>query len=163
VAASLAEAAAEFADLARNLQLVGAGELRAELYKAISGAAKPVADEIKSLANLEDHMPNRYAAVLARDLRVTTSKRTTGAEAGVTIMARAPTLGRGGRKITQRNAGRITHPEWGQGPRRTWRWSVQERGMRPGFFDDPAQAAAPQVRKAILAAMSRIADKAVGR
>jgi hypothetical protein len=162
VAATLAEAAAEFADLAKNLQLVGAGELRRELYRAISDAARPVADEIKSLPNLEDHMPNRYAAVLRQDLQVTTHKQT-GTDPGVTIAARAPTLGRGGRKVAQRNAGRITHPEWAQGPRRSWRWSVQEAGMRPGFFTDPCQRAAPQVRKAIVAAVARVERKATGR
>jgi hypothetical protein len=163
VAATLAEAAAGLADLARGLQQVGEVELRRELYKAISDAAAPLAREIKDPAHLRDYMPNRYADVLAVDLTVTTHKRTGAAEPGVTVFARAPTFGRGGRKVAQRNRGVITHPEWGQGPRRTWRWSVQERGMRPGFFGNPAQAAAPQVRKAIIAAVARVERKALGR
>ncbi len=163
MAATLSEAAAEFADLAKNLTLVGSGELKQELYKGINEAARPVADEIRSLANLEEHMPNRYAAVLARDLRVTAHKRATGNDAGVTIMARAPTLGRGGRKIRQREAGVITHPVFGQGPRRSWRWSVQEAGMEPGFFTGPCERSAPQVRKAIIAAVRRVEEKALGR
>jgi hypothetical protein len=163
VAATLAEAAAEFADLAKNLQLVGAGELRRELYRAISDAARPVADEIKSLANLEDHLPNRYAAVLRQDLTVTTHKQT-GTDPGVTIAARAPTLGRGGRKVAQRDRGVITHPVYGQGPRREWHWAEpQTAGMRRGFFTGPCGRAAPQVRKAIIAAVARVERKAIGR
>ena len=163
MAATLAEAAQEFATLARNLQLVGAGELRAGLYKAISDAAKPAAGEIKSLANLEAHMPSGYAPVLRRDLQVTTHKRTVGADVGVTIAARAPTLGRGGRKVRQREEGRITHPVFAQGPRRSWEWRVQTAGMRPGFFTGPCEKAAPQVRKAIIAAVARVERKALGR
>jgi hypothetical protein len=163
VAATLAEAAAQFAELGRNLRLVGETELRRELYKAISDAAKPATDEIRSLANLEQHMPNGYAAVLRRDLQVTTHKRTAGADAGVTIAARAPTFGGGGRKIGQREEGRITHPVYGQGPRRGWHWRAQEAGMVPGFFAGPCERSAPRVRQAIIDAVDRVERKATGR
>jgi hypothetical protein len=164
VAATLAEAAAEFADLARGLQQVGETELRRELYKAISDAAAPLARQIKDPAHLKGYMPKRYAAVLAADLSVTTHKQT-GADPGVTVMARAPTLGRGGRKVRKRDEGRLTHPVFAQQgtPRREWEWKSQTKGMRAGFFTAPAQRAAPQVRRAIIEAVRRVERKAVGR
>jgi hypothetical protein len=154
----MAGAADDFAELAKNLRLVGSDELRRELYKAIDEAAAPVAAEIKSGPHLAAYMPNRYAAVFGADLRVTTHKRT-GTDPGVTILGRAPTSGRGGRKIRQRDAGTLTHPLFGNRKR----WFTQTAGMRPGFFTRPAEDAAPQVREKILAAMERVANKAVGR
>lgn len=155
------DGARQFGDLARNLRLVGSDELRRELYKAINEASKPVADEIRSLANLEDHMPNRYAAVLRGGLQVTTHKRTAVAEPGVTIMARAPTpRGGRGRQVRFLDAGLIRHPVYAQGPRRDWRWETQEGGMAAGFFTDPCQRAAPRIRDAIAAAVVRVEEKA---
>ena len=164
MAATLSEAAAEFADLAKNLTLVGSGELKQELYKAINEAARPVADEIRSLANLEEHMPNRYAAVLAADLQVTTYKNASVSNPGVTITARAPTPRHGsrGRQVQSLNAGLIRHPVFADrtAPRRTWHWKSQTGGMQPGFFTDPCEAAAPRVRDAIGAAVDRAMAKA---
>lgn len=156
--ADVTEAAQKFADLAKNLTLVGADDLRRELYTAINEAASPIRDEIKALPHLEAYMPNRYAAVFGADLQVTTHKRT-GTDPGVTILGRAPTTGRGGRKIRQRNQGVITHPVFGD--RRNWK--TQTAGMKPGFFTDPAERAQPQVRDKIMEAVDRIAEKAVGR
>ena len=159
MAADISEAAAEFRDLARNLRLVGEEGLRRELFQAISDAAAPVAAEIKGVTHLRDFMPNRYADVLAGDLQVTTHKNTSIANPGVTLFARAPTFGRGGRKIAQRESGVITHPVFGN--RRNWK--VQTAGMRPGFFSTPAERAAPQVRDKILEAIRRAEDQALGR
>jgi hypothetical protein len=156
----VADAAVEFAALARALKEAGETGLRKELYDGINEAAKPVVDQIKALPHLRDYMPDRYADVFAGDLKVTTSKRT-GTEPGVTLLGRAPTLGRGGRKIAQRNAGVITHPEFAQAgtPRRSWRWRTQTAGMRPGFFDDPVERAGPEVRRQIEAALRRVIDR----
>jgi hypothetical protein len=157
-------AAREFADLAKNLRAVGEDGLRRELFRAIDAAAQPVADEIGSAVNLKVHMPDRYAAVLAADLRVTTHKTTGGPDPGVTILIRAPTIGGGGRKVRQREAGLITHPAWPGGrPRKDWKWKVQTAGMQAGFADGPAEKAAPQVRRKILDAVRRITQQATGR
>jgi len=147
------DGARQFGDLAVALKQIGETELRRELYKAISDAAKPVAEEIKSTAHLDPYLPNRYAAALASDLSVTTFKRT-GADPGVTITARAPTAGRGGRRIRQLNDGLLSRPLFGDRER----WFRQ--GVRPGFFDDPCQAAAPRIRDAIAAAVARVEEKA---
>jgi hypothetical protein len=154
------DGAQQFGDLARVLRQVGAGELSRELYKAISDAAAPVADEIKSTAHLDPYLPDRYAAVLSLDLKVTTHKNTSLSNPGVTIFARAPT-GRGGRKIRHINAGNLRHPVFADrtAPRRSWRWRDQE--VTPGFFTDPCEAAAPRIRDAIIAAVVRVEEKAM--
>ena len=157
--ADLADASLQFAELARNLTLVGFGELRRELDQAVNAAARPVADEIRNVPHLRDYMPNRYADVLAADLKVSVQKRTVGEGAGVNIFANASTFGRGGRKVRQRDSGVITHPLFGN--RKVWK--TQTGGMRPGFFTDPAERSAPRVREQILEAMRRVADKATGR
>jgi hypothetical protein len=111
-------------------------------------------------------MPNRYADVLAASLKVTTSKRT-GTDPGVFIVARAPTGGRGGRRVRQRNEGILGHPVFGRrmklNPRMWAGWVYQSKGMHPGFFDDPLERGAPLVREQILAAMRRVAEEATRR
>ena len=148
-------AAREFADLARNLRYIGEEGLRKELYQAISDAADPLVQEISNLPHLRAYMPNRYADVFAASLKVTVHKRT-GTDPGVTVMGRAPTFGRGGRKIRQRDAGTITHPLFGN----RQRWFTQTAGMVPGFFTRPAEESGPRVREAIVAAIKRIDLKA---
>src|SRR5258708_27409965 len=64
--------------------------LRRELYKAISKAAKPLANEIRDPAHLHGYMPKRYADVLAGDLAVTTQKRF-GRDPSIAIKARGRT------------------------------------------------------------------------
>ena len=149
--ADLSDAASQFRDLARNLTLVGDDELRRELYSAVSGAARPLLDDIRR--GMPDYMPDRYAATLGADLSLGSAK---GAEAGVRVWARPRVRAR---KLRRLDAGRITHPVFGN----RGRWVTQTAGMRPGWFTAPAQASAPQVRDAILAAMHRISEKALGR
>lgn len=157
--ADVAEAAQEFADLAKNLKLVGLDGLRRELYQALNEAAAPLAREIGNVDHLKDYMPSRYAGVLAGDMRIVTHKRAAGTDPGVILHITAPTAGRGGRKVRQRNEGRITHPVFGDRSD----WKVQFKGMRPGFADDPANRAGPVVRDRILEAVRRAADMAVGK
>ena len=143
--------AADFAALSRRLKEAGETGLRRELYRAISKAARPLADEISSTTHLDPYMPNRYAAVLAADLSVTVSRRT-GNDPGVSIRAKGRTHGR---KLQQLDAGVITHPLWGNREH----WFRQRAAMRAGFFTDPAEQAAPDMRDAILGAMRETARK----
>jgi hypothetical protein len=152
-------AAREFADLAKNLRAVGEEDLRRELLRAVDDAARPLGEAIGNVAHLRDYMPDRYADVLARDLRVSTHKTTGGTDPGVTILVRAPTVGRGGRKVRQRNTGLITHPLFGDKEH----WFTQTAGMRAGFADDPVSRAAPAVRDRIEEAVKRITEQATGR
>jgi hypothetical protein len=154
-----------FQALAERLKENGETGLRRQLSKAVSDAAQPVAKQIGSPFHLDRYMPSGYVPVLAADLQVTTHTRAGGTSPGVTIFARAPTAAGGGRKIRQRNAGVITHPVFADVllPRRQWRWEVQTKGMHPGFFDDPAGRAAPQVREALLQAMHDVAGEITRR
>jgi len=154
--------AEDFALLARRLKEAGETGLRRELYKKISDAAGPLAREIGSLEHLNAYLPDRYAAVLAADLRVTTSKLT-GRNPGIRLIGVAPTKARAGRrKVTHLDRGLINHPVFARGPRATWDWSNnQTGGMKAGFFSDPAEHATPQMREAVLAAMTETAQKIV--
>jgi hypothetical protein len=152
----------EFATLAANLRLVGEEELRRELFKAISDAAQPLAQKVSNAAHLYPYMPDRYADVLAGDLAVTVSKRTGGSEVGVFLRAKGRHRDR---QVRVLNEGFLRHPVFADAgsPRRSWRWKTQTGGMRAGFFTDPTEAAGPAVRRQILQAMHRIAERAVGR
>ena len=140
--------------LAERLRQAEAGFKR-DLYQAINEAAKPLAAEIRDPAHLRDYMPDRYADVLAGDMTVTVSKRY-ARDPGVSIRAHG-TVHR--RKVAQRNAGVITHPVFAEGPRKTWDWVTQEKGMRPGFFTDPVEKGAPAVREQVVAAMRETARR----
>lgn len=143
--------------LSRRLREAGTeGQgLRRELYRAINDAARPLTAEIKSPENLRSHMPNRYADTLAGDLTVSAAKRG-GRDPGITIRARS---GRGRRrKVALLDQGVIVHPVYGDREH----WIRQTSGMHPGFFDDPARRAAPEIRKQVGQAMATVAKKITG-
>jgi hypothetical protein len=131
--------------------------LRRELYKAINQAAKPLAAEIRSYEHLAPYMPDRYAAVLAAEISVTATK-STGRNPGVAIKARSR---RHRRKVVRLNEGLLAHPLFGD----RQHWFTQgpaSGGMKPGFFTDPAEKAAPDIRRQVLAAMHDTGQKITG-
>ena len=157
----MADAAVEFLALAEALTEAGETGLKRELYKAISDAAGPLADEIQGVVNLEDHMPDPYVPALQSNLKVITRKRS---DEGVALIASAPTVRRSrGRQVIRLNRGIIGHPVFGRrskvNARRWASWVYQEAGMRAGFFDDPVSRAGPQVREAIVEALARVRDQ----
>lgn len=140
----------------REMGLEGKG-LRRELFKAINQSVKPFALEINSAAYLMPYMPNRYAAVLAGDLRVTATKRG-GQRARVAITVK----GRQHKRQVQRiNAGILKHPTFAKRgtPRSTWHWVTQTGGMRAGFFSDAAHRAAPGIRAEVQQAVDAVGKK----
>lgn len=158
----MADAAVEFQALANALREAGETGLKNELYKAISDAAQPLAADIQNLTHLRALMPDRYADVFASSLKVSTYKRPTGTEPGVTLVAKAPTAGRGGRKVRQRDLGNLVHPIFATGPRTSWRWVTPDdgrKGITPGFFSGPVAKAGPAVRDQIEQAIKRVRDK----
>jgi hypothetical protein len=160
MAMDLEAAAAAFRILATHLRTAGEGGLRRDLYQAINDAAKPLAAEISSAGHLMPYMPDRYAGVLAADLSVSVSKLT-GPSPAIRLRAVARMQARQGRrKVAWLDKGFINHPVYARGDRSAWDWSNgQTGGMKAGFFTDPCERAAPQVREAILAAMTEVADK----
>ena len=158
--------AADLAALSPRLKEAGATGLRRELYKAIGAAGDDLVTEISSQEHLNPYMPDHYAAVLASDLSVRVFKRG-GQDAHVTLRAesRAPRK----RKLVQLDErGVLVHPVFGRGGggpglhRKEWIWREQFKSVRPGFFTDPVERAAPAVRKKIEAAMRETARKITG-
>lgn len=142
-------------------RLKDAGEegkgLRRELMNQLDEAAKPLAREIASLAHLEPYMPDRYAAVLADDLNVTTQKLFS-ANPRVSVTAKAR---KHKRKLRVLEQGVINHPVFAQGPRRRWNWKNgrQTAGMRAGFFGGACEKAVPDIRDHALKALAETARK----
>ena len=156
------EGGADLSRLAARLREAGDGGkgLRRELIKAIEEAAKPLADKIGSLEHLKPYLPDRYAAVLAGDLKVGVLKSLSG-DPKVTIRAQAREHKR---KVRRLDEGLLMHPVFAQGLRKTWTWlkEPQTAGMRPGFFADPCKESAPDVRDQLMRALHETARKIAG-
>ena len=130
---------------------------RRELMKQLDEAAKPLAREISSLAHLRPYLPDRYAAVLAADISVTSQKIFAS---NPRVSVRCRTRGERRRKVRLLDAGFINHPIFARGPRDEWDWwNRQTGGMKPGFFTVPCEKAAPQIREHVLAALTETARK----
>jgi hypothetical protein len=149
--AGLADAAAELEALAFRLRRAGDGELLREVTKAMRDAVVPVQDEIR--AGLRPELPDRYAAELDADLRLGVNVRTNDRDPGVAITGQAR-----GRKLRNLDAGRLTHPLFGD--REKW-FTQEEPSVQPGWFSGPAEAAGPRVRAGIEQALADVAGKAV--
>ena len=131
---------------------------RKELMKQLDEAAKPLAAEIADPAHLEQYMPHRYALILAADISVR-SQKIFASNPRVSISAKTRRERR--RKVNHLDDGLINHPKWPHHlERKKWKWqNNQTAGMRPGFFTDPCEKAAPKVRERILAAITETAGK----
>jgi hypothetical protein len=157
-----AETARQLAELSQRLKDMGTEGrgLRRELYKAMNDSVDPFRQEISSTEHLDPYMPNRYAGVLAGDMSVRTAKRS-GDRVSVSIVVE----GRRRRRQVQRiNQGVLRHPVFGRStiPRQDWTWRDQAAAMRPGFFDNAVNAAAPAIRDRMAAAMDAVAKKITG-
>lgn len=130
--------------------------LRKELEKALTEAARPVAEKVTSASHLMPYLPDRYAEVLAADLGWHVIS-VFGSDPRVQLRVE-PVKHR--RKIRMLNNGLINHPVYPQGLRKRWHWqSRQTAGMRPGFFDDACRDAAPDVRDRVMEALAETGRK----
>lgn len=145
----------DYAALARRLKDAGETGLARSLRKALKDAAAPITSQISDPGHLKSYLPDRYAATLAADIKVTTLQSGSIRSPGVRIQASGRQKKR---KVTQLNDGVITHPLFGDREK----WFHQLRGMRAGFFDDPCNRSGPQVRDKILKAMHEAAMKIAG-
>jgi len=153
--------ASELESVARELRRQADGELFRELTAAMRRGVEPATEGIR--AGLRPHLPDRYADLLDEDLDLFVSVSTAGREPGVLLIARP--LGRTGsgrrttgrRKLRELDAGRLTHPVFGN--RKVWK--TQEgtaKGVTPGFFTGPARAAEPRVTRNLEDALQHVAD-----
>ena len=130
---------------------------RRELMDQMDAAAQPLARKIDDEARLKPYMPDRYAAVLAKDLNVSTQRIFAGSSPRVSVVAKGRVHKR---KVALTEDGIINHPFFAQGPRRTWDWvNGQTAGMKPGWFSDPCEDAVPDIREHVLEAMAETARK----
>lgn len=114
--------------------------------RAVQGSYRPVL-----VGMLPTFVPNGYANELANDLRVTTSVRFTGAFPGVTATVTAPTAGTKGREVRALEAGRLSHPLFGN--RGYW---YRQRVTR-GFASVPMKAVKPHIVREIETEVAAIA------
>lgn len=145
--------------VAVRLREIGDEGLVRELQTAIGRAADPLKDRIP--AALRPHLPDRYADVLAGELRVSrsTSLGAAGDVARVTVLASV--TGAKKRKLRMSNAGFLWHPVFGD--REVWRVNeAPGHGMSPGWFDDPVEEAVPEIREAVERALDEVVRKAAG-
>jgi hypothetical protein len=153
--AGLADGAEQYAALSRRLKEAGETGLARQLRKALNEAAKPITREITDAAHLRRYMPAQYADTVAADLKVSTLQSGSVRNPGVRISAQGRVKKR---KVVQLDAGVLHHPLFGD----RGHWYPQLRGMREGFFTDPCEQSAPDVRDKIEAAMAETAAQIRG-
>lgn len=139
-----------FIKVARALNAQGSGGLglKRELRRNIEDAAEPLVNEVRDQIAL--YLPDRYAAVLARDLVVKQSWSTRGASAGLKLTGHAKGITRR-RHVRQINLGNLRHKVYGNPT--VW----VDQSVRPGFWDDPLTGSREKVATAIRRAIQRAA------
>jgi hypothetical protein len=152
MAGSLDELAGSLNAIAVRLRELGDEGLVRELQAAVGRAVDPLKDRIP--AALRPHLPDRYADVLAGELKVrrSTSLGGSGDTAQVTVLASTDRK----RKLAQSDAGLLVHPLYGD----LERWFRQ--AVAPGWFTDPVEESVPDIRDAIEQALDEVTRKAVG-
>lgn len=141
--------AEDFLALSRRLKAAGRGDLRRELNKAMSGAAKPLIPKVKQAA--QQNLPQRggLATRIARkSYRAQT--RTGATTAGVRIV---------GSKVDPRidQQGRVAHPVFG----RPGSMVVQQVPAAKGYFSETLSQEGPQVRDELVKTLEQWADRLV--
>lgn len=134
----------DFTRLAQRLQ--GANrELRAELYKAINRATRPLKEDVRGSAYWRLPKSGGLNKRIAES-KIVTKRRMSGKNAGVRI------VGTSGYDIGSINRGRVRHLTFGHLP-----WHNQ--AVKPGFWTDPLKKGAPAVRREIDQAVKDIAKQ----
>jgi hypothetical protein len=118
-------------------------------------AFTPVQDQIRD--GLKAHLPDRYAATLDADLRLSSNVRTSDRDPGVTLTARTLSGGGKGRKLRRLDSGLLTHPLYGDREH----WYTQR--VQSGWFSGPARDAQPRVRAGIEQALEDVATQAASK
>jgi len=143
---SAEEGAEKLAALAKRLK--GAPkELRSELTKAVTKAVVPLKKAAKTSAR--DRLPQQGG--LARRVAKTTlrhKRKSAGRDVGIRIEAQTNAV----KDPLRIDRGRAKHPTYGHKP-----WVLQD--VRKGWFTDPLEAGAPEVRQDLTAAMDTVARK----
>jgi hypothetical protein len=146
--------AEELAALSRRLKAAGDKGLQRELSKGIAKAMEPLKRELP--ASARSHLPRRGGlGNLVAQSKVRTSRRNSGRAVGLRLQAANPNL-----QLRKLDDGELKHPVFRRAGRPVV-WVTQP--VRPGWFTDPTQAAAPVVRAQVQAAMSAVAAQIDGK
>lgn len=151
----------QFIALGRRLKEAGEGGLQKELKAAINRAAKPAQEAVREA--VPQYMPKRggYAAELRAALRL----RTAQVAAGVKITAYG--AGKAKRRaLPALEGGVLRHPVFGRHRHSRRRGTISNpwvaQVVRPGFFKGPIEEHADDIRRELIDAMDRVANKIKG-
>lgn len=131
--------------LARRLKEVGDKELKKELLRGIRLGTKGTHAKIRESAL--GNLPARggLAAIIARS-KISTKTRTSGRLTGIKITSTSK------HAVDEINRGVLRHPVYGRA-----KWVTQS--VPAGWFTDPIEADAPEIRDAIQRVMQDVAAK----
>lgn len=139
--------------VARALREAGDKDLQREFYRGLNRAVKPLREEVKDPQMLGQYLPDRYARVLAKDLRINARRRAFGRNPALYLIGTAK--GRGGktRDVRSLNRGRLRHPLFGN--RGFW----YNQRIKPHWWDHPLLLGAPAVRKELVRVLDDVGKK----
>lgn len=138
----------DFLRLSKALKEAGRGELRKDLTKRIRKAVKPLTPETRAEALSRLPKSGGLAAQVAREpqrVQIRTGAKT----AGVRLVVGKS---KGGARAA--NDGTIRHPVFGSG-------RFVSQSVTPGWFDDPANKAQPEIKRAVEDAIESVVDDIV--
>lgn len=144
---AVADGAAQLAALAAALKAAGNKGLQRELSKGINSALKPLKAAVaqSALAKLPS---SGGLAARAAGIPVRTRRNANG--------VRVVASGRGGMKnVKALDAGSVRHPVFG---RNAW----VSQSVTPGFWTEPTEALAPEVRAELMKAIDAVAKQIEG-
>jgi hypothetical protein len=154
----LDQLAADLAAVSARLREAADGGLTRRLSRGIGKAVEPVEQDVRD--GLRAHMPNRYADLIGSELKVTRRTFTSPDEATVTVYAH--TDGTAKRKVRRLDSGVLWHPLFGRFPRghplNQW-FEMTEPHVKPGWWSDATEKAAPRARQEIADAVRDITER----
>lgn len=159
---TVGEVAVVLGAISARLKEEADGGLARSLSRGIARAVEPIEQEVRD--GLRSHMPDRYAGVIAAELKVT--RRTFQDPDGARVTVYAQTTGIGKRRIGRLDDGILWHPTFGRfprgNPRNIWR-EMAEPHVKPGWWSDVTDQAAPRVRQGIVDALNDVTERLVRR
>ena len=138
----------QFFELSKALKHAGRTELRKELNKAMRVGAKPLIP--KARAEAMRRLPQRGGLAKQVSKEPARVQTRTGKDPGVRIV-----VGKRNGGARQANRGVIRHPVFGN--RDVW----VDQQVKPGWFDDPMKASAPEIRRALEQGIEVVAARVV--
>ncbi len=149
--------------VARACREVSREDLTRELVRGLRSGAKDVEAEVR--AHTDDYMPRGYEEIFRAHLEFRTEVRKSY-DYRVTVIGSAKGRSRA-RHVRQMEAGELRKPVYGRWRRRrgknrgkhAYRNPWRPQRIRPHWMTEPAERAAPTVRRTLDRHMQKIADK----